>query len=92
MMSLNLDELKKCDIHGKKSIIAGKLRDYLMERYPERHQQIHAHVMSINARALVGLLFTPGLLEEEFEQIINGRENEGRRKVLVEGEAGKKEE
>ena len=63
----------------KKGIIAGKLREYLMERYPGRHQQIHAHVMRIDARALVGLLFTPGLLEEEVEQIINGRDSTERK-------------
>ena len=91
-MKLSQSELKKSDALGKQSIIAGKLREYLMERYPEKYQQIHAHVMSINTRALVGMLFTPGLLEEEIEQIINGRENTGNRTVLVEDEAVNKEE
>ena len=50
-----------------------------MECYPERHQKIHMHVMSIDARALVGILFTPGLLEEEVKQIINWRESTGRK-------------
>ena len=77
-MNLSLSELKKCDSLGKQSIIAGKLRDYLMERYPEKYQQIHAHVMRINTRALVGMLLTQGLLEEEIEQIVNGREETGK--------------
>ena len=83
-MNLDLSELKKWDALGKQSIIAGKLRDYLMGRYPEKYQQIHAHVMSINTRALVGLLFTPGLLEEEVEQIVNGIENTGKETVSME--------
>ena len=67
------------------------MRDYLREQYLERYQQIHAHMMSINARALVGLLFTPGLLDEEVKQIIHGRENAGRGPVWVEDGAVKKE-
>ena len=43
----------------KKGIIARKLREYLMERYPERYQQMHAHMMSIDARDLVRMLFKP---------------------------------
>ena len=58
-MQLTLGELKKRDALGKQSIIAGKLSGYLQERYPEKHQQIHAHVMSISTRALVGMLFIP---------------------------------
>ena len=50
-MQLTLGELKKIDALGKQSIIAGKLSGYLQERYLEKHQQIHAHVMSINTRA-----------------------------------------
>ena len=48
--------------------------------------------MSINARALVGLLFTPRLLDEEVKQIIHGRENAERGTVSVEDGARKKEE
>ena len=48
--------------------------------------------MSINTRALVGMLFTPGLLEEEIEQIVIGRENTGKEAALMEGVAEKKEE
>ena len=33
-MELSLGELKKSDALGKQSIIAGKLREYLNERYP----------------------------------------------------------
>ena len=91
-MNLNLHKLKKFDTHGKQSIIAGKLRDYLKEQYPERYQQIHAHVMSTNTRALVGMLFTPGLLQEEIEQIVNGREKTGKDTVPMEFGAEKKEE
>ena len=80
-MQLTLGELKKRDALGKQSIIAGKLSGYLQERYPEKHQQIHAHVMSINTRALVGMLFTPGLLEEEIEQIVGGRDKIGKETV-----------
>ena len=35
-------------------------------------------MMSIDAKALLGMLFTPGLLDEEVEQIIYGKENTGR--------------
>ena len=63
-----------------------------MERFPERHQQIHLHVISIDARELVGMLFTPGLLEEEFENIINRREGTGRKTASVGGGVRDKEE
>ena len=92
MMQLNLGELKRSDALGKQSIISGKLSEYLKERYPEKHQQIHAHVMSINTRALVGMLFTPGLLEEKIEQIVCGRDNIGKETVQMEDGAETKEE
>ena len=76
----------------EKGIIVGKLREYLKGHFLERHQQIHTHVMSIDARALVGMLFTPGLLEEEVEHIINGREGTGRKTALVGGGVRDKEE
>ena len=56
----------------KKGIILEKLRCYLDKRNPDRKQQIYAHVMSMNARALIGYLFTPGLFEEKVDQIIGG--------------------
>ena len=76
----------------EKGIIAVKLRNYLKECFPERHQQIHTHVMSIDARALVGMLFTPGLLEEEVEQIVNGREGTRRKIASMRGGDNEKEE
>ena len=64
----------------KKGIISEKLRRYLEEYYPDRKQQIYAHVMSMSARALTGVLFTLGLFEEEVEQIIGG--SIGKQEVL----------
>ena len=50
-----------------------KLRRYLDEHYPNRKQQIYAHVMSMSARALIGVLVALGLFEEEVDQIIGER-------------------
>ena len=74
MMGIYLHEVRKGDEHEVKSKITGKLRDYLKQKYPASYQQIHAHVMSLNARALVGVLFTPGLLDDEIDHIVGGKE------------------
>ena len=71
-MGLKLKELPEGNEHGKKGIILEKLRGYLDEWHPNKKQQIHAHMMSMNTRALVGVLFTPGLFEEEVDQINKG--------------------
>ncbi|MFN9953657.1 MAG: hypothetical protein ACK55I_11200, partial [bacterium] len=59
IMGLHLKEVRKANETEIKSKITRKLREYLEGRFPVEHQQIHAHIMSINARALVGVLFTP---------------------------------
>ena len=80
LMGIHLHEVRKGGEHKVKSKITGKLRDYLERKYPATYQQIHAHVMSLKARALVGVLFTPGLLEDEIDTIIGnkgkGKDNE----------------
>ena len=61
MMGIYLHEVRKGSEHEVKSKITRKLKDYLEQKYPMAYQQIHAHVMSLNSRALVGVIFTPGL-------------------------------
>ena len=50
--------------------------------------------MSLNARALVGVLFTPGLLDNEIDHIVGGKEvdkkKEGQRGERIEKECGSK--
>ena len=70
LMGINLHEIRKGGENEVKSKITGKLREYLERNYPEKYQQIHAHVMSLKAWALVGVLFTPGLLEDEIGTIV----------------------
>ena len=46
-----------------------------MERkYPATYKQILAHVMSLKAWALVGVLFTLGLLEDEINTFFGNKE------------------
>ena len=73
MMGIHLQEVRKGCKHEIKSKITGKLRAYLEQNYPKEHQHIHAHVMSLNARALVGVLFTPGLLDDKIDHIVGGK-------------------
>ena len=74
MMGLQLNEVRKGDEHETKSKITLKLKKYLETKYPKEYQQIHAHVMGLSARALVGVMLTPGLLADEIEQILKVRE------------------
>ena len=74
VMRICLHEVRKGSEHETKSKINGKLRAYLQKHYPKEHQQFHAHVMSLNARLLVGILFTPALLDDEVEHIIGDKE------------------
>ena len=83
-MGLKLKELREGNEHGKKGIISEKLRGYLDEWYPKNKQQLHAHMMSMNTRALIGVLFTPGLFEEEVDQI--RKSSSGLYKKIREGE------
>ena len=92
IMGIRLHEVRKGGEHETKSKITGKLKTYLEQHYPKEHQQIHAHVMSLNARALVGVLFTLGLLEDEIEHIIEDKGKGGIRKSPVSIEGGKKKE
>ena len=84
IMDLNIQELRSGEDHEKKGLIAKKLKKYLEKEYPNCHQQIHAHVMSINASELIGVLFTPGIFDEDLQNIINGREEYGKTKVSKE--------
>ena len=85
-MGLQLNEVRKGDEHETKSKIALKLKQYIENKYPKEYQQIHAHVMSLSARALVGVLFTPGLLDDEIEHIVKGKEKTYVGKSEVENE------
>ena len=80
-MGIQLQEVRKGGKHKIKSKITGKLRAYLEQNYPKEHQQIHARVMSLNARELVGVMFTPGLLDDEIDHIVGvteiGKKKEG---------------
>ena len=95
-MGLKLKELREGNDHEKKGIISEKLRDYLNEWYPKNKQQIHAHMMSMNTRALIGVLFTPGLFDEEVEQISKGSselyKQKGEGEVVSESNIRKNEE
>ena len=70
VMGICLHEVRKDSEQETKSKINGKLKTYLEQHYPKEHQQIHAHVMSLNARAFVGVLLTPGLLINEIKHIV----------------------
>ena len=69
-MGISLHDVRKVIEHVTKSKINEKLKKYLEKYYPKEHQQINAHEMSLNARALVGVLFTLGLLSGEIEHIV----------------------
>ena len=73
IMGLHLKEVRKGNETEIKIKITRKLREYLEGRFPVEHQQIHAHIMSINARALVGVLYLPGLLDNEIKHIVDGK-------------------
>ena len=91
VMGIFLNEVRKGSEHETKSKITGKLKTYLEQHYPKEHQQIHAHVISLNSRALVGVLLKLGLLDDEVKHITGDKGKGDSRKSPVGIEGGKKE-
>ena len=71
--------------HENKGLITKKLKKYLEKEYPDRYQQVHAHIMSMSASAIIGVLFTPGLFEEDIKHIIKGERWDQKMALMMRG-------